>query len=248
MRLYLPLLRFRRLAAVALAALALGGASTAAAARSLPEDPRPLFTLRAASAPPELAVTFEEAAVVVSDATPGGDVVVFGMARVPWGAYTQVVRRADVLAADALGEALYEMPDGKAVPFKSLWAAVDLQTGHYAVAAPGDFPLQEIEFPGQGFEVGAPGLVNRLRHRFTWVDELLVRPGVGAWVLHGADGAPEDEDGEANGALVTGLESLEPLEPAGPDPPAGFAAGDVLVIVNPRDLRVYATRLLGPPA
>lgn len=243
-----PLARRRLPAVMALVAVAfLGSLSAAASGRPLPRDSGPIFRLRAASAAPELAVSFEEAALTVSAATPGGDVVVFGLARVPRGVYSEVVRRSDVVLADALGEARYEMPDGEEVPFKSVWAAVDLATGHYGVAAPGAFPLQELGFPGEGFEVGAPGLVDRLRQRFTWVDELVVRPEVGAWRLHGADGAPEDEDGEANGSLVTGIERLEPLTPAGPGPPQGFAAGDVLVIVNPRDLRFYATRLLGPP-
>ena len=211
-----------------------------------PRDGGLYFGVQSASAPPELAVSFEEAAVAVSDVTPGGNVAFFSVARVPRGTYNEVVRRAQIVLADPLGEARFDLEDGEPVPLKSVWAVVDLSSGAYAVAAPEGFHLTEIGFPGHGFEVGAPGLVNRLRQRFNWADSLLARPGVGAWRYRGADGSPDDEDGQANGALVTGLDSYQPLGTS-PEPPDRFAADDVLVVVDPLDLRFYATRLLGPP-
>jgi hypothetical protein len=44
-----------------------------------------------------------------------------------------------------------------------------------------------------------------------------------------------------------GLEDLEPLEASGAGPPERFARDDVIVVIDPVDLRFYATRLLGPP-
>ena len=216
------------------------------AAAAGPGDGGLYFGVQSASAAPELAVSFEEAAVAVSDVTPGGDVAFFSVARVPRGTFNEIVRRAQIVLADSLGEARFDLEDGQPVPLKSVWTVVDLSSGAYGVAAPEGFHLTEIGFPGQGFEVGAPGLVNRLRQRFNWADSLLARPGVGAWRYRGADGSPDDEDGRADGALVTGLESYEPLG-SSPEPPDRFAADDVLVVIDPLDLRFYATRLLGPP-
>jgi len=219
------------------AAQGLGGAAQAG----------PAFSVRQASAPPELEVTFEEAAMMAAGLTPGGDAVVWSVAREPQGHYQKVVRREGMEVVDALGEVRFD-PDGGAVPLKSVWAVIDVASGAFAVGAPPEFPFEEVPFPGKGFEVGAPGLVNRFRHDLEAVDQLLVRPGVGAWVLRAFDQGPEDRDETDDDRVLTSLEDFVPLDAGGPDPPERFARDDVFVIVDPRSLRVSATRLLGPPA
>lgn len=207
---------------------------------------RPVFALREASAPPELAVSFEEAAVLAAGLTPGGDAVFWSVAREPQGYFQRVVGRRGVEVVDALGEARFEPEDG-AVPLKSAWAIVDLASGAFAVAAPPGFPLERVPFPGRAFEVGAPGVVNRLRHAGEALEVLVARPGVGAWRLATWDASPQDRDETDDDRVLLGLEDLEPFEASGPGPPERFAQGDVIVVLDPRTLRVYATRLLGPP-
>ncbi|HUP21533.1 MAG TPA: hypothetical protein VNB06_01170, partial [Thermoanaerobaculia bacterium] len=90
-----------------------------------------MFSARQASAPPELAVTFEEAAVVAAGLTPGGDAVFWIVAREPQGYYQQIVRRQELAVADVLEEARFE-PEGGAVPLKSVWAVVDVASGGFA--------------------------------------------------------------------------------------------------------------------
>lgn len=222
----------------------------ATAADSIPHStdiPTPLFLSAEASAPPELAVTFEEAAVVAAGLTPGGDAVFWSVGREPLGAVQRVVRHHGLAVVDALGEARFE-PDTSAVLLKSVWSVADLETGALAIAAPPGFVLREIPFPGNGFAVGAPGRVNRLRHPKSALDLLMIRPGVGAWRLRAHDTGAKDRDGEDDDRVMTDLDDLEPFDPAGPEPPERFARGDVVVVVDPHDLTYYATRLLGPPA
>lgn len=202
-----------------------------------------------ASAPPELPITFEEAAVLAAELTPGGEALFFSIARVPLGYSQRVERRVEVVPVDPLGEAYYELGAERAgggVPRKSVWAVVDLSSGAYGIAAPGGFVLDESPFPGNGFQVGAPGLVNRLRHTFAWVDLVLVRPGVGAWTFRASDGGGADRDGVADGRTVTALEDAAPVG-AAPAPPDRFQAEDVIVVIDSRTLRFYATRLVGSP-
>jgi hypothetical protein len=237
-------------AAVALASLVGGlvGPGHEAAADSLPPPTgTPLFRAAEASAPPELLVTFEEAAVLAAELTPGGDVVFWSVGREPLGSVQRVIRHQGVEVVDALGEARFE-PKSGAVLLKSVWAVADLATGALAIAAPPGFVLQEIPFPGHGFAAGAPGRVNRLRHELSALDLLMVRPGVGAWRLRAHDTGARDRDGEDDDRVLTDLDDLEPLDPGGPEPPERYARDDVLVVLNPRDLTYYATRLLGPPA
>ena len=213
--------------------------SVAAGASALPLG-------KAASSPAELVVTFKEAAVLAAELTPGGDAVFFSVAREPQGAFNRIVRRSGVEVVDGLGEALFQPAEGW-VPPKSVWVVADVASGGFAVAAPEGFLLREIPFPGQAFEAGAPGLVNRLRHATPYLDLLLIRPGVGAWTLQSHDGAPSDRSLEGDGEVVADLAELEPLDELAPRPPERYAKDDVLVIVDPRTLRFAATRLLGPP-
>jgi len=201
---------------------------------------------RGASAPAELAVSFEQAAVLASELTAGGDALFFSVAREPQGYFNRIVRRAGVEVVDALGDARFDLPEG-AVPLKSVWVVADVETGDCTVAAPSGFPLRQVPFPGKAFEVGPPGLVNRLRHTQEDVDLVLVRPGVGAWRLQTHDGAPTGRDEEAGSGVLTALEDLEPVDATGLPPPDRYAAGDVLVVIDARDLTFYATRLIGPP-
>ena len=127
------------LLAAALAALVVGLGSprgAAAAADSIPHSaaPAPLFRAVEASAPPELAVAFEEAAVLAAELTPGGDAVFWSVGREPLGYLQRVVRHQGVAVVDAQGEARFE-PETGAVLLKSVWAVADLETGAVAIAA-----------------------------------------------------------------------------------------------------------------
>jgi len=212
-----------------------------------PTPAGPLFSVRQASAPPELKIDFEEAAVLAAGLTPSGDAVFWSVGREPLGHHQQVVESQGIAVVDALGEARFEPREGT-VLLKSVWAVVDVASGAFAVGAPPGFRLREAPFLGRGFDVGAPGLVNRLRHELESIFALVVRPRVGAWRLESWDTSEKDRDGEDDGRVVMSLEDLEPLEAAGPDPPERFNRDDVIVVVDPVSLRFYATRLLDPPA
>jgi hypothetical protein len=229
---------------------ALGLPRAATAADSLPHStdiPTPLFLSAEASAPPELLVTFEEAAVLAAELTPGGDAVFWSVGREPLGAVQRVVRHHGMAVVDALGEARFE-PETGAVLLKSVWAVSDITTGAFAISAPPGFVLREIPFPGNGFAAGAPGRANRLRHELSALDLLMVRPGVGAWRLRAHDTGARDRDGEDDDRVLTDLDDLEPFDPGGPGPPERYLRDDVLVVLDPRELAFYATRLRGAPA
>ena len=245
-----PPSRLPPLLAAALASLVGGlvGPGHAAAADSRPHPTvTPLFRAAEASAPPELLISFAEAEVLAAELTPGGDAVFWSVGREPLGYVQRVVRHQGVEVVDALGEARFT-PETGAVLLKSVWAVAEVATGAVAIAAPPGFVLREIPFPGNGFAVGAPGRVNRLRHPKSSLDLLMIRPGVGAWRLRAQDTGLADHDGEDDDQVMTDLDDLEPFDPAGPQPPERYARDDVIVVIDPHDLTYYATRLLGPPA
>jgi len=221
---------------VCLAALwgCLGAAGPASAAW-----PEPLG--QAASAAPTL--VFEETAVVARGFSEGEDVVFFAVARIPLGFTSRVELYQGEEIADFFGEARFELEEE--VPLKSVWTVVSRRSGALVIGAPEGFPLREVPFPREPFLPGAAGAVSRIRHGFPWVDLLVVRPQVGAWHQRATDGGAADRDGEPNGRPVTDLEDLVPIG-VSPGPPERLLPRDVVVGIDPRDLRFYAATLEAP--
>jgi hypothetical protein len=187
-----------------------------------------------------LSLAFEPQAATVAGATPGGDVVFWGvyrerLARVS----TTVGKLGDRVMADASGAARLDL--GRDVPGLSVWAAVDLASGQVALASPGGFQWTEIDPKGRRIDK-ALGRLAVDRHELS---VLLVRPEAGnsgssgSWQLDVFDGGALDEDGAYDGSLRASLAAFLPDRKAGHAPPR-FEAGDVLVAVDPEDLAAFS--------
>jgi hypothetical protein len=193
--------------------------------------------LRAAE-PPQ--ISFEADAVVATGTSPKGQTVWFSVAREISRQSTKIVPHYEI-GSDDDGDGMVRLELGKEVPLRSIWFAVDLATGETSVATPPDFPLLEVDLPGKAI----PAALNRLelQHRFAYL--LLVRPGVGAWLLRAGDGGESDEDGEPDGTLRAALSSLTPIEEGGPPPPERFSPKDVLLIIDPERMESASVRIGG---
>lgn len=178
------------------------------------------------AAPPEL--SFEADAVLARGVTPKGTVVWFSVAREISRQSATVVPRMEQ-KADEDGDGVVRLEPGRDVPLRSIWFAVDLETGEAAVAAPEGFPLQEGDLAGKAI----PAALNRLDLQSGFVYLVLVRPGVGAWRLRAGDGGASDEDGEPDGTLRAALASLEGIDPSTPPPPERFSPSDLLLVIDP---------------
>jgi hypothetical protein len=181
-----------------------------------------------------LSLAFEPQAVTVAGATPGGDVVFWGvyrerLARVS----TRVGRLGDRVMADASGAARVDL--GRDVPGLSVWAAVDLASGRTALGSPGGFQWAEIDPKGRRIDK-ALGRLAVDRHALS---VLVVRPGAGSWQLNVFDGGVLDEDGAYDGSLRASLSAFLPDPKSGHAPPQ-FQTGDVVVAVDPDDLAAFA--------
>jgi hypothetical protein len=139
--------------------------------------------------------------VTASGLTPGGRVVWFGVMResnqgaLDWSHLEQI-------ATDSGGTGSIQLDLGKPVPAQSVWFAVDLASGAFAVGAPADYPLRPFDLPAHAI----PAALNRLELARRLLVLVLVRPGVGAWTLRVGDGGPGDADGVADGFLGAAYE------------------------------------------
>lgn len=214
--------------------------------------------------PPRPVLAFAEDAVSLSGLTPGGEAVVFGVAVRAMGFHNRVERYAEVLAADEAGEASLELSEE--LPPRAVWAVVDLPSGEIATSPTPGFPRQAQPFPTAGLRGQGQGL-DRFRHAVRGAHVLFVRPGeeAGAWGFIADDGSGYDLDGVQDGFVELSLEQLRPLRRSpedggeegsedgtdggseeGPaEAPAEFLPDDLLVVIDPTELDLYALQV--PP-
>ena len=211
---------------------------------------------RAASSPAELAIAFEEAAVVAAGLTPGGEALLFSVAREPQDYFTRVVRRDEPLLVDAEGQVQYEPFEGASpLPRFAIWVVVDLETGRLVHASTPGFEAPARALPADGVRRGSGGRWNRLAARLTEAQILLVRPAAydrpggtllgppGAWGGYWMDGSGRDVDGSDDGGLEAVLEDFVPVTASGTPPPEELAPDDLLVLVDPSNLAYFVVRI-----
>ncbi len=189
-------------------------------------------------------VSFEANAVLVSGVAAGGRVALLGVGREPVEYSGRVVRSEAVLTDDdGDGRVRYELET--VVPWRSLWAAVDLADGEVALAAPEGYPLRIVPLPDDAVQEEGGDRPNLLVARGDLLEVLVARPGTagGAWGLTVWDGHEEDRDGAGTGGVALRLPSLEPVGGTSLAAPDGLAAGDVLIAIDPNRMEASLVRL-----
>ena len=172
----------------------------------------------------------------VSEVPPGHNVLVFGVAREAGQYYATVVRRERVLSP-APGERTATWDIGTPIALKSVWCAIDLQTGATDIAAPAGFALRRMT-DAPAFSRNGAGSLASIIHQRADVFVLLVTPGRGTWILRSGDGGKTDEDPQAGKARIA-FERFTPF-PGNPPPPRALAANDVVIVIDPVYLEVWS--------
>ncbi len=184
-------------------------------------------------------IEFEKDAVVARGVTQGGSVVWFGVIRDRPGWINRVVRR-DALETDSDGDGAVRLDLGRPVAPKSIWAAVDLASGAFAVATPEGTPRREVELPASALRSSAAGVVETIEDARQFLEILVVRPGEGSWTLSVGDGGASDGDLQSDGSIRASLAAMRPAE-ATKMAPSQLLPGDVVVVVDPRLMEFYVT-------
>lgn len=186
-----------------------------------------------------LSVSLEASAVTVSGLAPGGRAAVLGISRLGVEAIVRVERQDAILQdMDGDGSVSWELPASEGRPPgpapRSVWLAVDLANGEWAVASPASYPTGDLPL-GSGVGLAAWGFIQP----GGFLELLWVRPGeevsAGVWAGAVGDGGASDADGDQNGSLRVTPGAFVAVESSAPPPPA-LAAGDVLIAVRPGTL------------
>lgn len=199
----------------------------------------PLAPATAAGAP---AITFGKQGLTATGATSGGTVVWFGLAQEVVAYEPSYTRYQLAVPADGAGNAVLDL--GKPVPRRSLWVAVDLASGAYAIAAPAGFPLVQTDLPAAALTSRSTA-ADQLADEADGSDLLFVRPGQGAWAALVGRGGQLDEGLPGERTVRVSLDRLDPIAAAFSSPPAKAAPRDLLIILHPQTLSA-AVAVVGP--
>lgn len=197
--------------------------------------------------PAGLGISFTGTTIQVAGVPAGHDVLVFSIAREPGRYATSIVRREKTLSV-APGNTTVTWDIGRAIPPRSVWSAIDLQTGEFDVKAPwqGDGALdvktepQRLadapSFPRDGADLTG------IAHERADVFVLLVTPGRGVWLLRSGDGGSKDDDSRSGKVLVL-LSKLAPFVTNGPPPPSKLSLNDTVILIDPVYLKFWSGRV-----
>ena len=195
---------------VALAWTLLAGAAVAAG-RALPQ------------------VAFSRGGVTISGLSPGTRVAWLGMIREPRENHTRtrIVRGFQPVTP----QGSFAIDAEHADESRGLWAVVDVGTGASVHAR-----SPRAVASKRSIVVAAPAGSATIGIESGAIELLYVRPPSRAWRFAVADGGGLDADGEQNGTIVVALPSMKPLHGQAGGP-SGTERGDVLLLLDPRQLR-----------
>lgn len=183
----------------------------------------------AAAAQQAPAMTIGATSIVITGITPRASVFAFGIAREKSGYFTNVMPRQVTLRDDD-GDGRVEWTIGTGIVTRSIWMAVDLTNGQYVASAPAEYGATRVALSDRHLKKFGDD-VTKLAFAGTFVEFLVVRPGVGAWRsvagLHG----PLDEGTDEDEITVSTLR-LEPQGDHHAPAPDKLKKDDVVFFVN----------------
>ena len=188
-------------------------------------------------------ITFSATTVQVSGVTPGGTVVIYGVAYGRSNFTNSVTHfRAALTDDDHDGVVTYDAK--RRIPPAGVWIAVDTRNGQFVIGAPGHDAVRGARRSATPFHKNAAGVVDTFMHDYPSVEMLYIHPGGGVWVVNTVDGGPLDRD-PRSGATGVSLADAQSLMPPGDTRPAAFAPGGVLVAFDVSRFEVLTLHLTG---
>lgn len=179
----------------------------------------------------------QQNAVIAREVNPGADVVFFGIGLKPDGYGSDVVQWAEVVPGIA-GNTTARLELKEPLVYKSMWAAVDMSSGDYALASPAGYTAKQAAIPKKLLKQGSGDAADLLSDGREFVQLLLVSPKKGAWQFAAMDGAGDD-DGKDNGQIAASLEHFRPLG-ASKNAPKKLSKNDVVIMFDYNRMEAWA--------
>jgi hypothetical protein len=194
----------------------------------------------ASAADVPLQVTVGET-IAVSNATPGGNVVLFASGLDGSRGVLRQRRLAQAVVANGAGAIAYQ--PRVAFPYRTIFVAVDVETGRIAIAGPPDYEVQVRPFPTERLDRETDGVSGISDADIARADLLVIRPKGGAWRLSAAEGASGDVDKQHDGKLALDFSTATAVIP-GIAAPSRLKNKDVVVLIDSAQLEIFTTEIV----
>jgi hypothetical protein len=185
-----------------------------------------------------LVLTFGERSVTVDGVTPGGDVVIFAVAKEPSSSAPPVPMKTGhaVVLRDNAHEGRVVLTRERTVPLIAIWVAIDIASGRWTASGSPGFEAQAL--PSEEFaKRDGVGQLRKISALVPEMEALLVRPGTGAWRLYSAKTSGTDENGRDALALQIDVGQMVPLSDRLPKLDS-IHQGDILALLEPQSMRL----------
>jgi hypothetical protein len=183
-----------------------------------------------------LVLTFGERSVTVDGVTPGGDVVIFAVAKEPGGSTPPIPTKTGhaVVLRDNAREGKVVLTRERPVPLIANWVAVDIASGRWVASGSPGFDAQAL--PSEEFaKRDGAGQLRKISALVPEMDVLLARPGTGAWRLHSAKTSGTDENGRDALPLQIDVARMIPLSDVLPKLDS-IHQGDIIALIEPQSM------------
>lgn len=196
------------------------------------------FMANAATTP---SITFEGNTITVAGMTPGADVVLFTASLGTIEGQIEERTGARVFTDDdRSGGFAYTTPHG--LVRRSVWVAVDLETGKYVFSSPGDAAIVR-QLRTERIKRDSEGVLGIFDNDDQLTAEMLiVRPKAGAWRLRALEGGDGDADKTRNGKLNLASKDATPVS-GNEKSPKRLKNGDVVAVIDPVRLELVIVEL-----
>ncbi|HWS72381.1 MAG TPA: hypothetical protein VN605_09710 [Thermoanaerobaculia bacterium] len=192
--------------------------------------------LRGATTPAPV-LTISGNRITASGMTPRSSVFFFGVAH-ERRRFTPVVLRVEKMIVDDDGDGTVVFDYGKVVPGESVWAAIDMTDGRRVTGTPAGaaLPLVLQNEP----IVANNGQLKQILVSLRACHLLLVRPAVGVWGQVLVAGNKFDTHQSNDGGVSADVSNSIPAQGLKVSPPIHLEKVDVIVLIDPVTLRVFA--------
>jgi hypothetical protein len=188
-----------------------------------------------------LQIAAGKSGVTVTNATPGGKVVLFASGLDGSNGVLRQRRLAQPVAADAAGALQYEPV--RPFPYRTIFVAVDVESGRIAIGGPPDYDVQVRPFPTGNLRRDHDGVSGVSDAELPRAELLVVRPKGGAWRLAATDGGSGDKDHQHDGRMALDFSTATPLIAGEAEAPKRLKNKDVVVLIDSARLEVFTTEI-----
>lgn len=187
------------------------------------------------------AISFDADSVIVSNITAAGKVVLIGTS-LSMRRNLPIARAERVVLSDDDRDGTIRYKLNYPLPLRSIWIAVDFETGGWAIGGPPGYPVDIQPFPESSLHANAAGEIDSLEQERHALQVVVVRPTEGAWQIFATQSRPANAEQAKHGKLKVVFEGGKIFE--GSKTLKQLKKGDVVIGLDSRTMQVFATRIV----